>query len=168
MFFSRTITETLPLKKPKNPETLPWNLVCQWNFLIMMTYYISLKRSWKGLFKGNVFGNVDWNYYHPKPETWYMLNQKFLKIITYYISLKRSWKKLFTDNFFENNNLWNKWLIIHLRHAKWIDYWLSKIHLRHDGWKGFSILLQKNSTYSGFWEIVLKIWRCIIGIRCFR
>ena len=38
-------------------------------FLIMMTYFISLKRSWKVLFESNVFGNVNWNYYHQKPET---------------------------------------------------------------------------------------------------
>ena len=27
--FSKTLTETIPLKKPKNPETIPSNMVCQ-------------------------------------------------------------------------------------------------------------------------------------------
>ena len=29
MLFSKILTETLSLKKPKNPETLPSNTVCQ-------------------------------------------------------------------------------------------------------------------------------------------
>ena len=28
--FSKTTTETLPLEKPKNPETIPSNMLCQW------------------------------------------------------------------------------------------------------------------------------------------
>ena len=29
MIFSKTSSETLPLKKPKNPETRPSNMVCE-------------------------------------------------------------------------------------------------------------------------------------------
>ena len=32
-------------------------------------YKLSLESSWKGLFNENVLENVDWNYYHQKPET---------------------------------------------------------------------------------------------------
>ena len=39
------------------------------NFSVTEKYNRSLKRSWKLLFNGNIFGNVDWNYYHLKPET---------------------------------------------------------------------------------------------------
>ena len=45
------------------------------NFLVIVEYYISLERSRKVLFNGNVFENVDWNYYHLKPQTWYV-NEK--------------------------------------------------------------------------------------------
>ena len=38
-------------------------------FLLNMTYCKSLERSQKFRFNGNVFGNVDWNYYHRKPST---------------------------------------------------------------------------------------------------
>ena len=53
------------------------------------------------LFSGNIFGKVDLNYYHLKPETnpetWYV-NEKFLILMTNYISLKRSRKMLFKVN----------------------------------------------------------------------
>ena len=32
-FFSKTLTETILLEKPKNPETIPSNMVCQWKIL---------------------------------------------------------------------------------------------------------------------------------------
>ena len=40
-----------------------------------MTYCIPLGISWESLFNDNFFGNNDWNYYHQKPETWYV-NEK--------------------------------------------------------------------------------------------
>ena len=30
--FSKALTETKPLEKPKNLETIAWNMVCQWKF----------------------------------------------------------------------------------------------------------------------------------------
>ena len=30
MVFSKTLPETIPSKKHKNPETIPSNMVCQW------------------------------------------------------------------------------------------------------------------------------------------
>ena len=34
-----------------------------------MTENIALKRSWQELFSYNTVGNIDWNYYHQKPES---------------------------------------------------------------------------------------------------
>ena len=33
-YFQKTLTETLPMKKPKNPETIPSNIVYQWKIFI--------------------------------------------------------------------------------------------------------------------------------------
>ena len=59
------------------------------NFWATEHYNTSLKRSWKTLFNGNFFGNIDWKYYHLKPkskqtnlESWYV-NEKFLIFMTY-------------------------------------------------------------------------------------
>ena len=43
MIFSKTITETLPLKKPKTLKLYPRTWYVNEKFLIMITYYISLK-----------------------------------------------------------------------------------------------------------------------------
>ena len=72
-------------------------------------FKILWERSWKDVFNGDIFGNVNRNYYHQKPEInlkhglrpW-----KFLIMMTYCISLKRSWKVLFNDKIFENVD-WN-------------------------------------------------------------
>ena len=45
MLFSKTSTETLPSKNPKNPEINPKTWYVKEKNLIKMTYYISLKRS---------------------------------------------------------------------------------------------------------------------------
>ena len=54
--FFLTMTETNTIKILKiYPETSHVNQ----EFLIMITYYIALKRSLKMLFNGNIFENVD-------------------------------------------------------------------------------------------------------------
>ena len=62
------------------PETNPETWYVNEKFLVIVDCYISLERSWKVLFTDNIFGNIDWNYYHLKPETnpetWYV-NEKF-------------------------------------------------------------------------------------------
>ena len=53
-----------------------------------MTYYISLKKTWKLLFNANVIENFDWIYYHQKPETnpetnpetWYVNEKIFVTV----------------------------------------------------------------------------------------
>ena len=45
MIFLKTSIETLPLKKPRNPEINPKTWYVNEKFLIMITHYISLKRS---------------------------------------------------------------------------------------------------------------------------
>ena len=45
MLFSKTSTETLPLKKPKNPKFNPKTWYVIEKFLVMITYYIPLKMS---------------------------------------------------------------------------------------------------------------------------
>ena len=45
---------------------------------------------------------------------------------------------------------------------------LYKKHLRHAKWKGLFLSLQWVFKYSGFWDTILKKWRCIRDIRCFR
>ena len=61
--FLKTFTETLPLKKPTNPETIPSNMVCDWKILsnsrvlyiirkvikCRFEWYLSLKRWLKPL-----------------------------------------------------------------------------------------------------------------------
>ena len=57
------------------------------------------------LFNGNVFGNVDWNYNHQKPETnpetWFVIENFFLRMKCH-IQLERSWKVLFNGSLFRN------------------------------------------------------------------
>ena len=61
MIFSETWTETIPSENPKNPDFNPktWNVNEQ--FLIKMTYYISLERPWKMPFIDNFFKNINLN-----------------------------------------------------------------------------------------------------------
>ena len=46
IIFSKTSTETLPMKKPKNPEFIPSNIVCQSKLFIHsgVLYIIRLVR----------------------------------------------------------------------------------------------------------------------------
>ena len=50
----------------------------------MMTYFTSLKKTWKLLFNANIFENFDWIYYHQKPETnpetWYVDEKFFVTV----------------------------------------------------------------------------------------
>ena len=77
VIFSKTLTETIIIKHKKT-NTVTWYV--NEKFLIRMTYYKSLEGFGKILFKDNIFANVDWNFYHEKPEikpeTWYE-NEKF-------------------------------------------------------------------------------------------
>ena len=57
------------------------------------------------LFNVSELENIVSNYYHIKPQTWFMSLNKFLKIMTEYLSLKRSWKMLFNGAIFEKLKL---------------------------------------------------------------
>ena len=67
--FSKTLTENLPLKKPKNPKTIPSNMVCQGKDFNNDDILYIVEKVIKMLFNGNVFKNVVSNYYDQKPET---------------------------------------------------------------------------------------------------
>ena len=61
-------------EKTKNPETIPSNLVCQWEVFDNDNILYIAEKSWKMPFNDNVFENVASNYYHPKPQAWYISN----------------------------------------------------------------------------------------------
>ena len=59
--FSKTLTENLPLKKPWNPETRTWNMVCQWKVLDNDNISYIVGKVLKMLFNDIVFENINWN-----------------------------------------------------------------------------------------------------------
>ena len=66
VIFSETSVATITIKN----RQLTSNMVyVNGNFLNKNTYYIPLEMSRKAQFNGNVFKNVDWNYYYGKHET---------------------------------------------------------------------------------------------------
>ena len=91
MFFSKTSSETLPLKILKTLETTLKLSISMKKFLKMMTYYISLKKSWKFLFKDDIFEIVDSNHTIEKPQhpSKLISHKKMQELVECYILLKR-------------------------------------------------------------------------------
>ena len=72
--FSKTLTESITIKILKLTSNMVY---VDEKFLIMMTYYISLKWSRKKLLKDKVSENNDWNYFYLKTQTWYTSKKNF-------------------------------------------------------------------------------------------
>ena len=56
--FLETLTETFTIKNPKTLK-LNGNKLCQREFFLIMTYFKSIKMSWRNLFTDNIFRNVE-------------------------------------------------------------------------------------------------------------
>ena len=69
VIFLETLVDILTIRKPKNPKIIPGTWHVNENFWIIVGCYISLETFWTKLINENIFGIVDWNFYHQKPET---------------------------------------------------------------------------------------------------
>ena len=142
----------------KNPKTLklyPQTWYVKEKFQVIVECYILLEGYLNIDFDGIIFWNVDWNYYHLKPQTRNILLKSFLIILTYYISLKRSWKIIFDDNVFEkgernythlytfkNKYIWIGVIILFCTRIQHCGL-LYEYHRRNVQLRGFLLSLQK-------------------------
>ena len=84
MIFSKTLTETSPLKKPKNFKISSWNIVCQWKLFNNDYILYIVSKVLKNAIQRKNFQNhkLKPNYWrNPKtlklyPDTWYV-KEKF-------------------------------------------------------------------------------------------
>jgi len=58
MIFSKTLTETIPSKNPKNPETIPSNVACPGKNFNNDKIFSIVEKFLKMLFNDNIFKNI--------------------------------------------------------------------------------------------------------------